>query len=393
MTHRYAVLGAGRQGTAAAHDIARFGDAAELRLADRDVARAEAAAKRVNRQIGREVARATLVDVDEPAALKDFLKGLDVCLSAVPYRFNPAVARAAIEVGCSMCDLGGNADCVREQLAMDAKARERGVRVVPDCGVGPGTIAHLAVHAIEQFDRCDEVLIYDGGLPQNPRPPFNYALYFNIAGLTNEYVGDALYLKGGRLAPVAALDPHEYEVVEIPKLGRLEAFPTSGGLTTLAADCQGRLQTLKNKTLRHPGHFALFRGLIDLGLLDGEPVEIDGARIVPRELLHRLAEPRFAPRDGDRDLMVIHIRARGEKDGRAAALTVDMLDRFDEKTGFSAMERTTGFHAAIVAQAIARGEVPAGALPPERAVSAARMVEELARREIQVEVNDCSESV
>jgi lysine 6-dehydrogenase len=70
-----------------------------------------------------------------------------------------------------------------------------------------------------------------------------------------------------------------------------------------------------------------------------------------------------------------------------------MLDRFDEKTGFSAMERTTGFHAAIVAQAIARGEVPAGALPPERAVSAARMVEELARREIQVEVNDCSESV
>ena len=43
------------------------------------------------------------------------------------------------------------------------------------------------VHAIEMLDEAVDVYMWDGGLPQNPRPPFDYLATFNIAGLTNEY--------------------------------------------------------------------------------------------------------------------------------------------------------------------------------------------------------------
>ena len=47
-TYEYTVLGAGRQGTAAAYDMAKFGDASRGVLADIDQKLAEKAAERVN---------------------------------------------------------------------------------------------------------------------------------------------------------------------------------------------------------------------------------------------------------------------------------------------------------------------------------------------------------
>ena len=47
-------------------------------------------------------------------------------------------------------------------------------------------------------------------------------------------------------------------------------------------------------------------------------------------------------------------RIKGIKDGRHAVAQVDLVDLYDEATGFTAMERTTGWHAAIVAAMVAR---------------------------------------
>src|ERR1051325_6973636 len=384
MTLRYGVLGAGRQGTAAAYDIARFGDAELVLLGDASMDAASESAARVNTLMGRNVARPVEVNARVPESLGPFLRGLNACVSAVPYYLNVGVARAAIAAGCSLCDLGGNTDVVLAELSLDEEARAADVSVIPDCGVGPGLISNLAVFAIEKFDAPQEVLIYDGGLPQHPRPPFNYACFFNIEGLTNEYAGDALYLEDGAPKRVKCFEETEYELIDVPSLGQLEAFTTSGALSTMVTTFEGRLRTLKNKTLRYPGHYALFKGMSDLGLLNTEPVSIDDASIAPRRLLHALLVPRFAPRPGDQDLMVIHIRARGLVGGKRTSLTLDMLDLYDEATGFTAMERTTGFHAAIVAQMMARGETERGAIPLERAVNAARMVEEVGRRGMEV---------
>lgn len=43
---------------------------------------------------------------------------------------------------------------------------------------------------------------------------------------------------------------------------------------------------------RGPSGYRLFF-LADLGLFETDPVEVDGVRVVPREVFHRLVEPRL----------------------------------------------------------------------------------------------------
>jgi lysine 6-dehydrogenase len=383
MGYRYAVLGAGRQGTACAYDMIRHGEAERVLLADRSLGVAQAASRRVNALLPGEKAGALEVDVTDPRAVMAMLEGVDAFLSAVPYSLNLEVARLAVRAGVSMCDLGGNTDVVRKQLDLDAEARAAGISLVPDCGQVPGMGTTLIVYAMQLLDEADEVWMWDGGLPQDPRPPFDYLLTFHIGGLTNEYAEPAIYLRNGEPTAVPPLD--ELEEVEFPApIGRLEAFTTSGGVSTLPWTFAGKLKTLQNKTVRYPGQLTKLRAFYELGLFGTEAVQVDGQEVVPRELFHAL----FAPRvtfPGDKDLVVLRIRVVGRKGGRPAEALVEMTDFYDEATGFTAMERTTGWAAAIVAAMMARGQIPRGALPVELAVPADLFVEELARRGIQVQ--------
>jgi len=99
MSFSYMVLGAGRQGIAAAYDLARFGDAKQVTLADVNGEEAKQAAAGVNKLLGRQAADAVALDVRDEAAVGRALKGYDVTLSAVPYFFNLGLTRAAIASG------------------------------------------------------------------------------------------------------------------------------------------------------------------------------------------------------------------------------------------------------------------------------------------------------
>ena len=127
--YTYAVLGAGRQGTAAAYDLAKFGEANQIFLADLQEETAQRSARRVNQLIGREVASGTGLDVSDRSALDRFLPGVDVALSAVPYYFNLEITKACLAAGASMCDMGGHTGVVRQQLALDEEAKKAGIKV------------------------------------------------------------------------------------------------------------------------------------------------------------------------------------------------------------------------------------------------------------------------
>jgi lysine 6-dehydrogenase len=191
MGYRYLVLGAGRQGVAAAYDLALRGEAEVVVLADVREETARMGAARVNSLLGREVVRPQVADAGDLLQVKRLLTEADGLLSAVPYRFNLALTEAAIASGSHMVDLGGHTGIVRRQLELDGPARRAGVTVVPDCGMGPGMNITLALYAMSLLDEAEEVRIYDGGLPQRPEPPWNYSLLFHVEGLINEYDGEA----------------------------------------------------------------------------------------------------------------------------------------------------------------------------------------------------------
>ncbi len=378
----YAVVGAGRQGVAAAYDMAKWGNAASVILADANGDLAARAAERINHLIGRTIATATQVDARNYNALVELLKPVDVFICAVPFKFILDCTRAAVEARTSMVDLGGHTDTVLKQLAMNDEARAAGITVVPDCGMGPGMNNTLGVYAVEQLQARGgtprEVRLWDGGLPQNPPEPWGYQCSFHINGLTNEYDGQALFLRGGVVTPVDTLT--ELETLEFDGIGTLEAFVTSGGTSTIPYTYEGILQVYENKTLRYPSHYLQFKAFKDLGLFREEPLAVSpGITVSPRQVYHTLVGSSI---ETDRVIDICLMRAKGiaDKDGKDLSLVIDLIDRYDEVTGFTAMERLTGWHAAIMAQFIARREISPGVLPLEKAISATRFLDEVRRR-------------
>jgi len=370
MSYKYAVLGAGRQGLASAYDFAKFGDADEVILGDIDLENAKAGAEKINMLLGKDVARAIFADVSKLDELKPQLEGVNALIAGVHYPFNLAITEMAIDLGANMADFGGNTGVVRKQMEMTNKAKEAGISVVPDCGMGPGMNISLGCYVMELVDDCQEVLIWDGGLTQDPKPPWNYAMSFHIGGLTNEYWGDAFFLKDGRVTPVPCFEG--YEMVEFPQpIGKLEAFVTSGGLSTAPWTLEGKLQRLENKTLRYPGHVAQFKAFRDLGLFEEEPRKFGDLEISPREFYHELLAPQITD-PNLKDICVMRVKGIG----KTKEVIVELIDRYDEQTGFLAMQRLTGWHASIVAILAARGEVEKGVVPVELAVTGAKIVEE-----------------
>jgi lysine 6-dehydrogenase len=376
--YNYVVLGSGRQGVAAAYDLAVFGRAESLTLLDLDSAVAQGAASRLNLLLGKSIASGFQVDAGDPSTVAPHLDGATGLISSVHYTFNVEVTKLAIAKKVHMTDFGGNTAVVRQQLALDAEASEAGVTVVPDCGMGPGLNISLGTYVMSLIEEPEEVLIWDGGLPQDPQPPWNYVSTFSIGGLTNEYDGDAFFIRDGSVTPVPCFSG--YEVLEFPEpIGRLEAFVTSGGLSTSPWTFEGRLRRLENKTLRYPGHLAQFKAFSDLGLLGLDPIVVGSQTVVPREVLHALLAPRIC-RDQVKDVCVMRVKGIGRTKGKRAEAVVELVDRYDEKTGFTAMQRLTGWHGSIMLIAAVNNRVRRGIVPVELALPGMTIATECRRR-------------
>src|SRR5436190_23799154 len=273
------VLGAGRMGLGAVHDLARQPDVARVTVADVDGERARTVAARAGAK-----GHAVAIDVADRAAVTALMRDHAAAISCVNYWLNEQLAKAAIDAGTHFCDLGGNNTVVDAELALDVAARAKGVNVVPDCGLAPGMTAVLVAHAVARFDRVDEIHIRVGGLPQKPKPPLDYQFVFSVEGLINEYVERARVVRGGRIVELESMTEVENREFPAP-YGRMEAFQTSCGTSTLPETFLGRVKELDYKTIRYPGHCAKFKTMIDLGLCSSEPLPLNGMRVAPRRLL------------------------------------------------------------------------------------------------------------
>ncbi|MCX5795408.1 MAG: saccharopine dehydrogenase NADP-binding domain-containing protein [Elusimicrobia bacterium] len=371
---RFMILGAGMQGRACAFDMLKNPAVTEILLADSS-AKMLAKTKAFLKSPKVKTARA---DAGDTARVKSLARGRDALVSAVPYFFNLPLAKAAVAAKVNYVDLGGNTGIVRQELALHAQAKKAGICVLPDNGLGPGMISTIAVHGMEQLDQSDEVLIRDGGLPQKPVPPMDYMLTFSEHGLINEYVENATALRNGKRVEVGGLS--EVETIDLPApLGRCEAAHAAGGLSTMAWTYAGKVKTMDNKLIRYPGHIAVITAMRAMGFFDQTPRTFGKLRLPPREMSAKLFREHF-DRPGDKDLVVIHVTVRGRKDGKRAEVVYFMLDRYDEKTGMTAMMRTTGFPASIVAQMAAARRIPPGAYPVETGVPAGEFIREARRR-------------
>jgi lysine 6-dehydrogenase len=374
---RIIIVGAGLQARAIAHDIVKNPALVDLVIGDVEQARADALVK----ELGTPKAKAMRIDATRPSDLIRIGRNTNCVIGATTYKHNAGLTKACIELRANFCDLGGNVDTVRAQHAMNADAERAGVTIIPDCGLAPGMVNVLAYHWAKDFDRVDDMQLRVGGLPQKPTTSLSYQLVFSVEGLINEYIEDCVILKNGKPETVKGMSGVE-ALSFGGKLAKLEAFFTSGGTSTLPETLSGKVKNLDYKTIRYPGHAEKIQLLMDLGLFSSAEIPVDGRPVVPRRVGGQLLT-RFLPTNQP-DLVLVRVALRGKLGKKNATRIYDCVDKFDPKSQLTAMQRTTGFPVAIIAQMLASGAVAKkGVVPQELAIDGTTFLGELKKRNIR----------
>jgi lysine 6-dehydrogenase len=384
MGYHYAVLGAGKQGQAIAFDLAKNGNANSVCIFDLKENIASIAKDRLNKLLDNQIVTSNQLNVKNKDELTSKLKSFNTLVSAVPYFLNELITEVAIENNINMIDLGGNTKIVKNQLSKNDLAIKSKIAITPDCGMGPGMNITLSLLVMEQFDDPKTIKIYDGGLPQQPEEPWNYNLFFNINGLTNEYDGCASFIRNGKIAELECFE--DIESLDFENYGQLEASVTSGGLSTMPWTFLNQLITLENKTLRYPGHWKDMIAYRNLGLFDLDEIKFNNQKIIPREFYHHLLTPKLE-KDNVKDVCLMRIMGTGVKNGQSKNYQLDAIELFDDITGFTAMEKWTGWHASIVAIHITKNKI-IGAIPVEKIITGNEFLHEAKKRNFNIKIKE-----
>ncbi len=279
-------------------------------------------------------------DLSSREAIARLLHAHELGVCALPSRYGYAALEAAIEAKCSMVDVSFSAE---DPLALDAAARAAGITLAPDCGLAPGISNLIVGHAVATRGTPRDLMIYVGGVAQDPDAPYGYVVTWSVDDLLEEYVRPARIVRDGKITTVPVFSG--METLDVPGVGTMEAF-YSDGLRSLLHTVPG-VREMGEKTLRWPGHADAVRPLVEAGTL----VET---------LRHECSA------DPARDLVALRVRLTFDRGSQ----TWDMTDRYDPATGRTAMSRTTALTTSVVARLAAAGGLGAPGVRPLEKVGA-----------------------
>lgn len=343
---RVIVLGCGRIGRAIARDLATTFDVTAVD-GNPDALEAGGAVQTLR------------ADLSDPDAIRALVKNHDIVVGALPGAMGYRSLEAVLRAGKPAVDISFFPE---DPFQLDLLAREMGVAAVVDMGLAPGmSNAILGHHMAESAEvKIFECLV--GGLPVERVWPFEYKAPFSPADVIEEYLRPARYVEGG--LPVVRPALSDPQLVYFEGVGTLEAFNTDG-LRTLTRSY--RVPSMREKTLRYPGHANLMRVFRECGFFGREPLTIGKSRIRPLDLTSRLLFGRWALGEGEEEFTVMRVTVIGPApDGGEHTHVWNLLDRYDRRTGTSSMARTTGYACAAAVQLLAEGRLRGpGILPPE----------------------------
>jgi len=385
------LLGVGMQGRGALHDLARSDAVSSVVAADQDLAALETWA--ASRGYGAKV-RCRGVDASDPAALDALLSdGVDVVVDLLPAPLSGAVAAAAVRAGVHFVNTSYAPPELRA-LAPDAEAR--GVTLLPEMGMDPGIDLVLCGDAVRSLDAVFELLAYGSGIPEPGADdnPLRYKVSWTFEGVLRSYRRPGTLVMGGHVLRVGEREqllPQHVHMVDVEAVGPLECYPNGdvvGYLELLGLDSH-QMRRAGRYSMRYKGHAAFWRPAVELGLLDDDPVMVDGHAVDRRRFLAAALEPRLRYREGERDVAILRIVVLGVRGDRGVRIVHEVVDRKDLGSGLSAMSRLVGFTASIGAQMIGSGVISRrGLLSPAVDVPCAPFLEGLRARGVEVRTTE-----
>ncbi len=359
------VLGSGLMGPAAAFNAMVDAEVSRVTLADLSQAQLDAASRKLLPLRGGEKLAVVALDLNDQAAATQLAAGHDAVVAALPKGAIPLGIRAVTAAGVPLVDLSWPPDSDLPELRQCVAAAAS--LVILGCGVEPGLTEIMARYLAEKLDHLEELHIQCGGIPEDPVPPLGYKIVFGGQQMPLRDT-DARFVEDGQLKAVPRYSG--VETVQFTGVGECEAWHEGFMPWLLDLEALRGLKAGTQKTVRWPGYAEKVTLLRDLGLLSLEPVEVDGARVIPKKLLDVVLYPKVRLEEGERDITCFRIVAVGQQDGHRQVYDIEMVDRYDDELGFTSMARTTAFTGAIVARMAARGDIRGqGIHTPEQFVS------------------------
>jgi len=345
------VFGAGMVGSVIAEDVHQSGFA--VKVVDYDGSALARVSERSNGAIT--IHQADCNDQDIIASLSS---DADIVFGALPSWLGFRALETVIKSGKPYCDISFMAEDPRK---FDQFAKEQGATCIVDFGVAPGMSHLLCSHAVHLLDSCERLEIVVGGLPVERTWPYEYKAPFSPRDVIDEYLRPARLVENGTLVTRQALS--ECVLVDLPKIGTLEAFNTDG-LRTLCDTLD--VPFMRERTLRYPGHAEKMRCLRDAGFFSEEPIQLGDSEVRPIDMTAKILIDSWKFDQGEQDLTVMQVEAEGTLGDEQVRLCWDLLDYYDPESDQSSMARTTGFPAAAMGRMIADGTIDCpGVHPPE----------------------------
>ncbi|RLC49326.1 MAG: saccharopine dehydrogenase [Candidatus Cloacimonadota bacterium] len=341
------VLGAGMIGSAIAIDLSSD---YEVTVVDKD-------SHKLNPLKEGHSLRTIIADLSTEIKIQEMIIDYDLVIGSLPGFMGYKTLHSVISEGKDIIDISF---LPQDTFKLDELAKENEVTAVVDCGISPG-LSNIILGYYNRLMEIEEYRCMVGGLPFKKEWPFYYKAFFSPLDVIEEYTRPARIVKNGEVITVEALS--EPEIIELPEVGKLEAFNTDG-LRTLITTM--KIPNMIEKTLRYPGHIDLMKMLRETGFFGKDEVNIRGDKVKPIELTSKLLFPYWKPDEDEKEFTILNMIIKGNEDGKQKELVYNLFDKFDEETKITSMARTTGYTCTSVARLILNGDFSRkGINPPE----------------------------
>jgi len=370
------VMGAGAQGSVIAQRLQEEPSVTEIVCADYDARAAQELEKSLSK------AKAVQVNGKNVAEIVKAAQGCELIVNGLPPEFNVGVMDAAVEVGACYQDMASGAEDddfvlgVRKQLGRDQEFKDAGLSALMNCGSAPGIANLISREAADKFESVDtiEILVFEGVWTSHFIP-----FWWAPDTAFGDMVDEPVVYENGEFKTVPPFNNPEW--VDFPGLGKRRMYdhhheePVTMGLLA-----DKYLKGAKNICFRYGGPGCeMAKGFYEMGLLSSEPVEVDGAPVIPMRLVSKLTPP--APKykqeiqqvidEGiETDEGILLVRVDGTMDGGAVRIdsyltAPGLRDSFD-KSGISHESYLTGQSAYLFTKMLVNNKIDLkGVFPPE----------------------------
>ena len=393
MTFKVLIVGCGAQGKVISTYLAQSQEVSEILLGDLNQ---EVCKRHVDRVRSSKLSthRIDAGKVDDIALLG---KQVDIVVNAVPPRFNLILMDAAIKSCAHYVDLafGPPYDMFERQMERNEAFKKAQRTALLCAGSSAGITNVLAAHAANELDGVKSIRLRLGDLLDSKELISTWSPETMLGDMAEEpivfengkykrvppFSGAEVFHFPGPVGPQPAFMHVHEEAITLPRfIGK--------GISYL---------DIKLGTPDMP----LIKSLVNLGLCSSDPIDVDGARVIPRNVLLRLFPPTPTPEEIEKKIEtgVINdahqcyvVEVVGNKGDRTVTytyvVTPPSLRRVQKMMPGATHESfLTGTSAAIFTEILGEGKIDAkGVIVPECLGRKAReaFLAKLAQQEVNV---------